>query len=249
MFRKARRFDATRKRQRPFLRRLRKAALFAALVFVIYVALTAFLADSFQVDSVSMRPGYEPGDRLFISPLWYGPRIPFTEGHLPGIFSPRRGDVAVLLPPYAARPSFPKELLGPVAGFFTGRKNASSISFAGGREWENRYVLRRIVALPGDTVRIRAGEAFIRPQGTPDFVSEFSLSLSSYEIIRETLPEDWPEESPLSGPDTDILLGEEEYFVLADNRNGSLDSRLWGPVHEDRIVTKVLLRYWSPGKR
>jgi signal peptidase I len=247
MFRKARRFEATRKRQRPFPRRLRKAVVFVALVFVIYSALTVFLADSFQVGSVSMRPGYQPGDRLFISPLWYGPRIPFTEKHLPGIFSPRRGDVVVLLPPYAARPSFPEEILGSVTGFFTGRK--TSFPFTGRREWENHHVLRRIVALPGDTVRVRAGEAYVRPQGTPDFVSEFSLSLSSYEIIRETLPEGWPEESPLGGPDTETVLGEEEYFVLADNRNGSLDSRLWGPVHKGRIVTKVLLRYWSSGKR
>jgi signal peptidase I len=243
MFRKARRFNAIRKRQHPFLRRVRKILLFAALVFILYAAVTSFLLDSFQVDSVSMRPGCEPGDRLFISPLWYGPRIPFTEKHLPGIFSPRRGDVAVLLPPYAARSSFPEKLLRPFAEFFTGRKK--SLSSGGQRAWESEYLLRRIAALPGDTVRIRAGEAYVRPQGTPDFVSEFSLSLSAYEIIRETLPEGWPEESPPGGPDGDITLGEEEYFVLADNRNGSLDSRLWGPVHKDRILTKVLVRYWS----
>ena len=246
-FKKARRFDALRKRQHPFLRRLRKLFVFVLVVFVIYAAFTSFLIDSFLVESVSMTPGFMGGDRLLVAPLWYGPRIPFTEKKLPGIFSPRRGDVVVLSPPYAGDASLPEKLLRPVGEFFTGR--TKNISFAERRAWENTRVLRRIIALPGDAVRIRGGEAYVRPQGTPDFVSEFSLSLSTYEITRETLPAGWTEDSPLGGFDSEVLLSAGEYFVLADNRGGSLDSRLWGPVGEDKILTKALLRYWPLGSR
>ncbi|MDR3200878.1 MAG: signal peptidase I [Spirochaetales bacterium] len=246
-YKKSRRFDASRKRQRPLLRHLRKIIVFVALVFVIYGVFTTFLADSFVVDSVSMRPTYRPGDRLATSPLWYGPQIPFTSEHLPGIFSPRRGDLVVISPPYANPTAFPESLIQPFVSFFTGRQK--TLSFDGRREWENNFVIRRIIALPGDTVRVRSGEAYVRSHGTPDFVSEFSLSLSAYEILPETLPEGWISNAPLGGQTGDIFLGEEEYFVLADNRAGTLDSRLWGPVHEDRIVTKVLFRYWPLGKR
>ncbi|MDR1933670.1 MAG: signal peptidase I [Spirochaetales bacterium] len=237
-YKKTRRFEATRKKNHL----LRKAMLFLALVFLIYVIFTTFLVDSFAINSVSMRPACEPGDRLLTSTLWYGAQIPFTGEHLPGIFSPRRGDLIIISPPYKTRASFPENLIQLIAGFFTGRKK--NISLARRREWENDFVLRRIIALPGDTVRMRNGEAHVQPQGTPDFVSEFSLSLTEYEILREAPPEGWSAQAPLGGQGGDILLGEEEYFVLADNRTGSLDSRLWGPVHEERIVTKVLFRYW-----
>ncbi|MCL1817374.1 MAG: signal peptidase I [Spirochaetaceae bacterium] len=246
-FRKARRFNALRKRQHPVLGRLRKLFFFTLLVFAFYAVFTTCIADSFKVESVSMTPGFESGDRLVLLPFWYGPRIPFTGKSLPGIFSPRRGDVVVLSPPYAGEPPLFEKLLRPLGEFFTGRTR--NISLADRSEWENTRVLRRIIALPGDAVRIRNGEAYVRPQGTPDFVSEFSLSLSAYEITREVLPADWMEDSPLGALDNEIVLGEEEYYVLADNRGGSLDSRLWGPVREDRILTRALLRYWPLGSR
>ena len=246
MYRKTRRFDALHKRQHPFLRLFRKLLFFVLLVFLFYAVFTSFFANTFRVDSVSMLPGCEPGDRLVISPLWYGPRIPFTTERLPGIFNQRRGDIVVLSPPYRSEAPFLEKLFHPFLDFFTGRRK--HFSFTQRHEWDNEYVLRRIIALPGDAVRIVAGEAYVRPLGTPDFVSEFSLSLSPYEIVRETLPEGWTDSSPLSAYN-EVLLGEDEYFVLADNRKGSLDSRLWGPIHKDRIVTKVLFRYWPIGKR
>jgi type IV secretory pathway protease TraF len=91
---------------------------------------------------------------------------------------------------------------------------------------------------------MRGGEAFVKPGESPDFVSEFSLSLTSYKITPQRLPPDWNSEAPLDGLDGDIILGEKEYFILCDNRTGGLDSRLWGPVREDAILTRVLFRYW-----
>jgi signal peptidase I len=42
----------------------------------------------------------------------------------------------------------------------------------------------------------------------------------------------------------EIILQEEEYFVLGDNRRGSNDSRNWGPVPEENILGKVWVIYW-----
>jgi signal peptidase I len=42
----------------------------------------------------------------------------------------------------------------------------------------------------------------------------------------------------------DVELGSDEYFLLGDNRNESLDSRIFGPVKRDLIVGRTWIRGW-----
>lgn len=243
-FGRTRRFESFRDRH-PLLKRMRRILLYILAIFVLYELVSSFILSTYRIESVSMRPLYEPGNRVFASPLWYGPKIPFRPEHLPGLFKPKRGEIVVLRPPFLDEPSIIEAFLRPFARFFSGQKKTFSI--AGRREWENDFTVKRVVALPGDTVRIRDGEAYVRPEGTPDFVSEFSISMSRYEIGRIPLPEGWEDTAPLGGFLEDYLLKDKEYYVLGDNRSGSTDSRLWGAVHEDRIAARVLFRYWPPG--
>ena len=49
---------------------------------------------------------------------------------------------------------------------------------------------------------------------------------------------------PFSGNSGEHVLGDGEYFLLGDNRPESSDSRSWGALSRDRIIGKVIYRYW-----
>ena len=87
-----------------------------------------------------------------------------------------------------------------------------------------RDFVKRVIGLPGETVEIHRG---------------------TVKIDGVALEEPYLVERDLSslGP---TLVPPESYFVIGDNRNGSSDSRHWGPVPLENIVGKVLVRYWPP---
>ena len=83
--------------------------------------------------------------------------------------------------------------------------------------------IKRLIGLPGETVEMQNGVVFV-------------------DGIR--LEEDYiPYPGSSSGSWT---LGDDEYFVLGDNRRNSSDSRSWGPLPRENIVGKAWLCYWPP---
>lgn len=92
---------------------------------------------------------------------------------------------------------------------------------------EDTYYIKRIIGLPGETVQIRDGEIY---------------------IDGAILEEDYGKETMLtSGRAADqIQLGEDEYFVLGDNRNHSEDSRFddVGNIERSEIIGRAFIRIW-----
>lgn len=88
---------------------------------------------------------------------------------------------------------------------------------------ENREVVKRIIGLPGDTIEIdEVGDVLIN--GTV---------LDEDYVTSVTLKRDGNVEFP-------VILGEDEYFVMGDNRAISYDSRETGPVKRADIDGKVI---------
>ena len=89
---------------------------------------------------------------------------------------------------------------------------------------EDVYI-KRIIGLPGETIEITRGKVYINGEPLDE------------PYIEEEAVYDYPP----------YLIPPGHYFVLGDNRNGSSDSRRWGPVPEENIIGKAWLCYWPPG--
>lgn len=94
-----------------------------------------------------------------------------------------------------------------------------------GREDKEDYYVKRIIGLPGETVQIIGSDIYI-----------------DGELLEENYGKE-PIENPGRAAEP-ITLGEDEYFVLGDNRNNSLDSRSErvGNVKKENIGGRVILR-------
>ena len=100
---------------------------------------------------------------------------------------------------------------------------------------KSEYLIKRIVGLPGETVKIADGNVYIKPMGHSD-----------YYILQENyLPEGVKTTMMDYGTAhgyNEIKLGDDEYFCLGDNRPVSNDSRNLGPFKANRIVAVAVLR-------
>jgi len=91
-------------------------------------------------------------------------------------------------------------------------------------EVDGEFVIKRVIALPTETIQILDGVVFING---------------------DTLRTDVGTKMDDAGcASASITLSDDEYFLIGDNRNNSVDCRVWGSVKEDQIDGKVILRYF-----
>ena len=89
-------------------------------------------------------------------------------------------------------------------------------------EVQHEVLIKRVVGVPGDVLSLEDG--IVYRNGTPDDPEAKSDLRDHATCASRTLAPD-------------------EYFVLGDNRSVSIDSRVFGPLHADMILAKVLYRF------
>lgn len=224
----------------PKLRRLRRIVGYIVLLFLLYEAVTTLFVQTVEQQTVAMEPTLLAGDRLITLPPVFGPRMSLFGWTLPGLRSPAYGDLVTIRPGYTEVPGFAARLADPLVRFFTLQNRR--IGETDG--WSESLQIKRVIGLPGDTIRMERFVAYVRPSGESEFFSEFALAGSRYEIITDERPGVWEPLDPFGPALADHRLGPGEYFVLSDHRSLGIDSRHWGPIDTRSIVAKVSLRYW-----
>lgn len=94
---------------------------------------------------------------------------------------------------------------------------------------EKTFFIKRIVGLPGERVVVTGGKLYV-----------YNAAHEEGILINEGyLPEDL-----VTIGEKDVTLGENEFFVMGDNRDASFDSRQWGPLKRSEVVGSVWVRLW-----
>jgi len=104
---------------------------------------------------------------------------------------------------------------------------------------ERDYV-KRVIGLPGETLKIENRETKIKKPGATDFSSLPEENSFVHFIDPPSAPD--PEGLNNTQP---VDIPENCYFVMGDNRDDSRDSRDWGWVPAEYIRGRALLVYWS----
>jgi signal peptidase I len=188
-----------------------------AVVLVVGLFIITFCMQAFEIPSSSMENTLLIGDHVFVDRDTMGPKTKWMP--LIPYRQIQRRDIVVFLSP--AEPGL--------------------------------YVVKRIVGVPGDRIHLRDGVLYVNGvrQDEPQ-----TLHNGSYNPYRDNFPA-----VPASGNENittawqlairehidgdDLVVPQESYFGMGDNRDVSLDSRYWGFIPRENIIGRPMFIYWS----
>ena len=183
----------------------------------------SFVAEPRYIPSGSMLPELQINDRLIIEK--YSKRYQ----------NPKRGEIVVFNSPFA----FDKELLLLRSKPLPKKANCFFMSFPpmsiipGLRDPACDAYIKRVVALPGEIVRVnKFGEVFINNNRLEEpYISNFCKGLFFEDC----------------GSFDNVIVPENSYLVLGDNRSNSWDGRYWPGgkfLDKKQIIGKASYRFW-----
>jgi len=94
--------------------------------------------------------------------------------------------------------------------------------------------VKRVVGLPGEKVEFKGGKVYVNNQ----LLRETYVVADQQTVVDRCGP---AAQAYLSGP---VTVPPRSYLVLGDNRENSYDGRCWGFVPRDRMIGRVVVRFW-----
>ena len=215
--------------KKDFNKKVFHIVLFVVLIYLSINLILNFVVFPLRQKSVSMEPDIIENSCIFFTPL---------KGC-------SRGDVVLLEPFTEEKLNFLSKMSDLFVRFFTAQQFSI---YRDKKLMGDQFLIRRVIGMPGDTIYMRDHVLYIKPQGDKHFLTEFELIKKSYNINVLASPAGWDNLIGVTGSFEEIVLGENEYFVLGDNRNSCIDSRLWGVVSKSDIKATALFCYFPFSK-
>jgi signal peptidase I len=187
---------------------LKELPVLLLVAFILALLIKTFLVQAFYIPSASMEPTLRVGDRVLVNKLVYR------------LHPPRRGDVIVFEDPTPAPAEAERS---PLSAFWHWLTEGLGVSNSPEKDF-----IKRVIALPGETIEIKNGRVFIDGEEIDEpYVHPFR-DMSDFEPVR--VPPD-------------------RLFVMGDNRANSNDSRRsLGFIPYDKVVGKAFVVIWPPSR-
>jgi signal peptidase I len=213
------------------------------IFFVLYQLVSVFIIISFKVDTVVMEPAILSGQKIISAPILTGASLPVFDVKIPGFRAPIRGELVIIKPGNAEIQPWYTLLFDPLVRFFSFQKKTIDSNF--NKSWNNQLSVKRIIGIPGDTIKMSNFLVSIKPEDNQNYILESKLIKEKYTLTYPQTIEGFESDFPFSGDFDELILKNNEYFVVNDNRGSFYDSRFWGAVTEKNILGPVIFKYKS----
>jgi signal peptidase I len=189
---------------------------------LVFLIIRPFFVQAFFIPTGSMEPtlaGHDPGRDTFT-------KVEYTDSVHDHIFvnrlayrmgDPQRGDIFVFKAP----------------------NEADQEDTILGQPQKENILIKRCMAIPGDTIWVHKGGVDRKQPGEADFTRLVEPYLDP-KLPMDTSPRS---DAPFA-TQKPLTLGPGQYFAMGDNRNNSLDSRFWGIVERKRIMGKAAVIFF-----
>jgi signal peptidase I len=188
-----------------------------------------------------MLPNLRAGDRFIFFSYFVHCIVPWADRERGNLYL-RRGDVVLVDTYMGEGPGLLHHLAYGAVRFFTAQR--VGLATPSGRIPSDYQFIRRVIGLPGDEVSMEGHVIRVRVRGSAFSLTEFEVTERAYTTNIPGMPPQWDPSLPFSGSMDAIILGENEVFLLSDDRAATNDSRTWGPIPLGNIRGQALFRYW-----
>ena len=190
-----------------------------ASVLVVGLFIITFILQAFEIPSGSMENTLLIGDHVFVDRVGLAPKTNWFP--LLPYRDIKRGDVVVFMAP--AKPGL--------------------------------HLVKRIIGLPGDRIHLingdvyRNGQKLVEPYVIHTIPNAYNPYAQNFPAVPASegsdIFVDWQLTMQSHIDKGDIVVPENSYFAMGDNRDISADSRYWGFVPQENVIGRPLFIYWS----